>query len=94
MCCTVTTTCIVSEHLHQVACPDLFWPDAQVEVEACLKQQVLHIIWVDSEVEVQRVSQQLVGFLIAFPERNHKVQVKKFNQYINLILATISSLQK
>lgn len=56
-------------------CPDLFWPDAQVEVETCLQQQVLHIIWVDSEVEVQRVSQQLVGFLIALPERNHAVQV-------------------
>lgn len=48
-------------------CPDLLWPDAQVEVEARLQQQVLHIIWVDSEVEVQRVSQQLVGFLITLP---------------------------
>lgn len=57
-------------------CPDLFWPDAQVEVEAGLQQQVLHIIWVDSEVEVQRVSQQLVGFLITLPERNHTVQCK------------------
>lgn len=51
--------------------PDLFWPDAQVEVEASLQQQVLHIIWVDSEVEIQRVSQQLVGFLITLPERHH-----------------------
>lgn len=48
--------------------PDLFWPDAQVEVEASLQQQVLHIIRVDSEVEVQGVSQQLVGFLITFTE--------------------------
>ena len=50
-------------------CPDLFWPDAQMEVEACLQQQILHIIWVDGEVEVQGVSQQLVGFLITLPER-------------------------
>lgn len=54
--------------------PDLFWPDAQVEVEACLQQQVLHIVWVDGEVEVQRVSQQLVGFLIALPKGNHTTQ--------------------
>lgn len=48
--------------------PDLFWPDTQVEVEAGLQQQVLHIIGVDGEVEVQRVSEQLVGFLITLPE--------------------------
>lgn len=54
----------------QVLFTDLLWPDAQVEVEACLQQQVLHIVWVDSEVEVQRVSQQLVGFLITLPEQS------------------------
>lgn len=48
--------------------PDLFWPDTQVEVEAGLQQQVLHVIWVDGEVEVQRVSEQLVGFLITLPD--------------------------
>lgn len=50
-------------------CPDLFWPDAQMEVEAGLQQQVLHIIRIDSEVEVQRVSQQLVGFFITLPKK-------------------------
>lgn len=32
---------------------DLLRPDAQVEVEASLQQQVLHIVGVDGEVEVQ-----------------------------------------
>lgn len=48
--------------------PDLFWPDTQVEVEAGLQQQVLHVIWVEGEVEVQRVSEQLVRFLITLPD--------------------------
>lgn len=61
--------------------PDLFWPDAQVEVEAGLQQQVLHIVWVDGEVEVQRVSQQLVGFLIALPKGNHTTQDTKFSDH-------------
>ena len=55
-------------------CSDLFWPDAQMEVEPRLQQQVLHVIWVDGEVEVQRVSQQLVGLLVALAERNQAVQ--------------------
>lgn len=53
----------------QTVCPHLFWPDAQVEVEARLQQQVLDVVWVDREVEIQRVSQQLVGLLVALPVR-------------------------
>lgn len=53
--------------------PDLLRPDAQVEVEASLQEQVLHIVRVDGEVEVQRVSQQLVGLLIAVPDRKHTI---------------------
>lgn len=53
--------------------PDLLRPDAQVEVEPCLQQQVLHIVGVDGEVEVQRVSQELVGFLIAVPNRKRTI---------------------
>lgn len=55
--------------------PDLLRPDAQVEVEAGLQQQVLHIVGVDGEVEVQGVSQQLVGLLIALPDRKHTVNL-------------------
>lgn len=53
--------------------PDLLGPDAQVEVEASLQQQVLHVVGVDGEVEVQRVSQQLVGFLVAVPDRKRTI---------------------
>lgn len=66
--------------------PNLLRPDAQVEVEASLKQQVLHIVGVDGEVEVQGVSEQLVGLLIALPDRKH-------NQPFGALLLLHSGLQ-
>ena len=64
--CELTSIRALGKSIRAV-CLDLFWPDAQVEVEACLQQQVLHVVWVDGEVEVQRVSQQLIRFFIALP---------------------------
>ena len=64
----------------QVLCLDLLWPDAKVEVEASLQQQVLDVVGVDGEVEVQRVPQQLVGLLITLSARSHTtLKLMQFN---------------
>lgn len=60
--------------------PHLFWPDSQVEVEARLQQQILHVIRVDGEVEIQRVSQQLEGFLIAVTASKQTEQMMQLNR--------------
>ena len=43
-----------------LASSDLLGPDAQVEIEASLQEEVLHVVRADGEVEIQGVSQELV----------------------------------